>query len=107
MQFLGKCISSYRRVVNLWYYSLCSPQCWSDVDLTLRNYFKEQGLIDVVITGGPGSENEDLYYKIREYPNGMSQPGILLVKPDLTVVYSWASQPKKVSVNNLFTITLF
>ena len=67
------------------------------MDLTLRNYFKEQGLIDVVITGGPGSENEDLYYKIREYPNGMSQPGILLVKPDLTVVYSWASQPKKVS----------
>ena len=84
--------------------TLCSPQCWSDVDLTLRNCFKEKGLIDIVITGGPGTENEDLYHKIREYPNGMSQPGILLVKPDLTVVYSWASLPKKVSVQQLVSI---
>ncbi len=72
-------------------------QCWSDVDLTLSNYLKEQGVIEVCITGGPGTEKEDLYFKIREYPHGMNQPAILLVKPDGSVVYSWASRPVKVS----------
>ena len=54
-------------------------------------------MIEVCITGGPGTEKEDLYFKIREYPQGMTQPAILLVKTDGSVVYSWASRPVKVS----------
>ena len=56
----------------------------------MRNYLVEQGLTSVEVTKG-----DNKYFK--PYEHGVVQPGVLCVRPDASVVYSWAVVPNKVS----------
>ena len=82
-----------RGYLDLNLFSLC-VQCFSDIPHTLRNYLSEQGWIDVVITDA--KKEPDVYKKIKEYEFGVAQPAVLCIKPDKTVLYSWAISPSKV-----------
>lgn len=62
----------------------------------LRNYVAEQKYVEPVITGGPGTEDQDLYHEIRKYPEGVVQPAVLCIKPDGSVLFSWHIIPAKV-----------
>ena len=64
----------------------------------LRNYVAKEGYVEPVITGGPGTEDQDLYHEIRKYPNGVVQPAVLCIKPDATVLYKWHIIPAEVCV---------
>jgi len=71
-------------------------QCFSDIPHTLRNYLSEQGWIDIVITDA--KKEPDVYKAIKEYEFGVAQPGVLCIKPDKTVLYSWAIIPSKMNL---------
>ena len=66
----------------------------------LRNYVAKEGYVEPVITGGPGTEDQDLYHEIRKYPNGVVQPAVLCIKPDATVLYKWHIIPAEVWNNS-------
>lgn len=69
-------------------------QCFSDVTHVLRNYLDEKGLVSIHITEGKNSDKS--YYQ--PYEHGVAQPGVLVVKPDMSVLYSWAINPSEVSL---------
>lgn len=71
-------------------------QLFSDPTHTLRNYLAEQGMITIRISGGENSTDSGFYKvhpKIKLYKHGVAQPGLLCVKPDRSVVFSWAIEP--------------
>lgn len=66
---------------------------------TLRNYFAEKGMITIKISGGENATDEykdNKYFKAFKF--GVAQPGVLCVKPDASVLYSWAINPSSVSL---------
>lgn len=65
---------------------------YSDPTHKLRNYLQGEGLIDVRVTVS------NVHPKIRQYPNGVVQPGVLCVGPERKVLFAWAIDP---SVMNL------
>ena len=71
-------------------------QCYSDDTHKLRNYVTEQKYVEPFITGGPGTEDQDLYHEIRKYPWGVVQPAVLCIKPDASILYSWRIVPAEV-----------
>ena len=75
-------------------------QCFSDMTHVLRNYLDEKGLISIRVSGGENSTDSGFYKvhpKIKLYKHGVAQPGVLCVKPDASVVYTWAIEPSTVS----------
>lgn len=75
-------------------------QVFSDQSHVLRNYLSEQGMVSIQITGG--GEHPSTFSKvhpfIKLYPNGVAQPGLVCIKPDRSVLFSWAIEP---SLSNL------
>ena len=65
----------------------------------LRNYLAEQGLVKAAITKhtelSPG-EPAAVVELFEKFPHGVVQPAVLCIKPDRTVLYSWATTPTKV-----------
>ena len=57
-----------------------------DPENKLAAELKKRGLIDLAISSKSG------------YPHGMSQPGILVVRKDESVLYSWAINPSLASI---------
>ncbi len=80
-----KCIS------GCYAHSYCRMQCLSDPTHVLRNYLDGEGLVRLTVS----PKDRHLYYKA--FTHGILQPGILCIKPDRTVLYSWASEPNEVS----------
>ncbi len=63
----------------------------------LRNYLNEKGLITVQ------TSQDNKYFKL--YEHGVAQPGVLCVRPDASVIYSWAIIPSEVkSCMNLLSM---
>lgn len=52
-----------------------------DPENALSKELKTRGLLDIAISEKSG------------YPNGMAQPGVLVIKKDGTVLYNWAIVP--------------
>ena len=76
-------------------------QLLSDPTHVLRNYLNEQGLINIRISGGENATDSTFYKvhpRIKNYKDGVAQPGVLCVKPDKTVLYAWAINPHFVSL---------
>ena len=73
-------------------------QVFSDQSHVLRNYLSEQGMVSIRITGG--GEHPSTFSKvhpfIKLYPNGVAQPGLVCIKPDRSVLFSWAIEPSLV-----------
>ncbi len=63
----------------------------SDPTHVLRDYLSKEGLTTVDVTP---KERKSYYNK---FEHGIVQPGILCIKSDRTVVYSWTSEPNEVS----------
>jgi hypothetical protein len=81
--------------------SLSPLQCFSDPTHTLRNYLDEKGLISIRVSGGENATDSGFYKvhpEIKKYKSGVAQPGVLCVKPDASVLYAWAIEPKLVSL---------
>jgi hypothetical protein len=71
-------------------------EAFSDPTHTLRNYLKEQGLIEVKISGGEGSTDSSFYKmhpKIKLYKHGVAQPGVLCVNEKGEKLFAWAIDP--------------
>lgn len=74
-------------------------QCFSDPKHILRNYLDEKGMVSIRISGGENATDSGFYKvhpKIKLYKYGVAQPGVLCVKPDASVLYSWAINPSVV-----------
>jgi hypothetical protein len=57
-------------------------------------------LISIRISGGENATDSGFYKihpEIKKYKSGVAQPGVLCVKPDASVLYAWAIDPKFVS----------
>lgn len=55
------------------------------------------------MSGGENSTDSNFYKvhpRIKQYKNGVAQPGVLCVKPDATVIYQWAIEPSVVSASS-------
>ena len=62
----------------------------------LRNYLDSKGFISIHISGGDNASDSSYYQvhpHIKLYKHGVAQPGVLCIKPDSTVLYSWAIDP--------------
>jgi peroxiredoxin len=57
-----------------------------DPENALAKELNTRGLLDIAISEKPG------------YPNGMAQPGVLVIKKDGTVLYNWAIVPSIVCI---------
>lgn len=71
--------------------------CFSDPTHILRNYLNEKELISIKVSGGENSTDSGFYKvhpAIKKYKHGVAQPGVLCVKPDASVLYAWAIDPK-------------
>ena len=75
-------------------------QAFSDPTHTLRNYLKEQGLIEVKITDRKASS----YFE--SYVHGIAQPGVLCIDKNGTKLFSWAIDPNTVSCQTSFFLCL-
>eukprot|EP00123_Amoebidium_parasiticum_P019695 comp30833_c0_seq1/m.47243 comp30833_c0_seq1/g.47243 ORF comp30833_c0_seq1/g.47243 comp30833_c0_seq1/m.47243 type:complete len:197 (-) comp30833_c0_seq1:550-1140(-) len=66
-----------------------------DRDVRLTTWLRDCDLIDIAIEGGNG--NNGLYAKmhprIKSYPHGMTQPGVLVVDAEGKAIFSWAIVP--------------
>lgn len=71
---------------------------YSDPDHHLARYFKEKGLLEVVIA----RRSDSRHPKVKDYKGGMTQPAILVVNPSCEVLYSFAVTP---SLSNVFGAT--
>jgi hypothetical protein len=75
--------------------------CFSDPTHVLRNYLAEQDLITIRVSGGENATDSNFYQvhpKIKNYKHGVAQPGVLCVKRDRTVLYSWAIDPSSMNL---------
>lgn len=76
-------------------------KAWSDPQHKLRNYLSEEGLIDIVISGGENATDSGFYKvhpKIKLYKWGVAQPGVLCVNSEKKVLYSWAINPSIMNI---------
>ena len=67
---------------------------------TLRNYLKEQGLVEAKISGGENSTDSSFYKvhpEIKHYKYGVVQPAVLCVDTEGKKLFAWAIDPKFVS----------
>ena len=77
---------------------------------TLRNYLKEQGLIEAKISGGENSTDSSFYKvhpTIKLYKYGVVQPAVLCVDTEGKKLFAWAIDPKFVSDFLLFLFSYF
>jgi len=91
-------------------------QCYSDVTHVLRNHLDSKGYISIRISGGENSTDSNFYKmhpRIKNYKYGVAQPGVLCIRKDLTVLYSWAIEPSVVrhhavvALSCLFSLPIF
>ena len=67
---------------------------------TLRNYLKEQGLVEAKISGGENSTDSSFYKvhpEIKHYKYGVVQPAVLCVDTEGKKLFAWAIDPRFVS----------
>ena len=69
-------------------------QCFSDPTNSLRNWLKDNNMIEVAVMSPEG----DVYHEIKKYVHGMVQPAVIVVKPDMTILAKWAQIPSKVII---------